>query len=892
MQHRSFVWAVAFILLVAISTSNAAEPLATVTKGTDAGILRATLPNGLRVVVVPNSLAPVVTTNLTYLAGSNDAPTGFPGTAHALEHMMFRGSDGLDKDQLAELGARLGGINNAHTSETITEYTFTVPAQDLGLVLKVEALRMRGALLQQGDWEQERGAINQEVSRAVSNPFYNYAAQVQSVLFAGTPYDHDALGTRESFDKTDVALLRSFHDRWYAPNNAVLVIAGDVDPPRALAQAQTAFEGIAAREVPAHDGFTLAPVAPLSLALATNYAIGLVTLAYRMPGLKSPDFAAADILIDVLNSQRGPLFALVPAGRALSAQFSYRSKPDIGYAIAIAGFPRGTDPAALLADLTQVIANAAEGWIQPDLVEAAKQQELAQLAFSRDSISGLADLWSSALTLSQVNSPDDLARAYAAVTVEDVARVAREFLSPDHATTAILTPRATAAPAAAAGFEGKEAFTRPPERQVTLPDWAVSALASFKAEEPMEPADVSVLPNGLRLIVHPVRGGGTVSVYGQVQMEAALQEPAGKEGVASLTDQLFAYGTELQDRLAFRKALDEVAAVERAGSRFSLKVLTPHFARGMQLLAEHQLRPAFHLEAFVIARNQLAQLVAGQVNTPDYLFAQALVRATVPQGDPTLRRPTPETVMALQLADLRAYQGANFRPDRTTIVVVGDVAPEEARRIMADTFGGWQAADRQPAPELPPIGPSTASQAHIANSDSRQERVTLLEAVTLPVTSPDRLALELGNAVLGSGFSSRLYRDLRINSGYVYSVSSGFNWQRTRARFLVSFAADRQNVDKARALILDDIRRLQTTPLSEMELSKARSLMLRRMLMRRASVGSIGGLYLLLSELNLPLDDQQTAARQYMQITAGEIQQAFATWLRTENLAQVVQGPL
>jgi zinc protease len=178
LQHRSFVWAVAFILLVAISTSNAAEPLATVTKGTDAGILRATLPNGLRVVVVPNSLAPVVTTNLTYLAGSNDAPTGFPGTAHALEHMMFRGSDGLDKDQLAELGARLGGINNAHTSETITEYTFTVPAQDLGLVLKVEALRMRGALLQQGDWEQERGAINQEVSRAVSNPFYNYAAQV------------------------------------------------------------------------------------------------------------------------------------------------------------------------------------------------------------------------------------------------------------------------------------------------------------------------------------------------------------------------------------------------------------------------------------------------------------------------------------------------------------------------------------------------------------------------------------------------------------------------------------------------------------------------------------------------------------------------------------------
>jgi len=877
--------------LAGTSPVQAGEPLTAATNGTQNGVLRATLPNGLRVVMVPNALAPVVTTNLTYFAGSNDAPPGFPGTAHALEHMMFRGSQGLDTDQLAELGARLGGINNAHTSETITEYTFTVPAQDLGLALKAEALRMRGALVQQADWAQERGAISQEVSRAVSNPFYNYSAQVQSVLFAGTPYDHDALGTRESFDKTDATLLRHFYGRWYAPNNAVLVIAGDVDPPHALATAEAAFGPIAAREVPAHDGFTLAPVAPQRMALSTNYAIGLVTLAYRMPGMKSPDFAAADVLIDLMNSQRGPLYDLVLSGRALSAQISYRSKPDIGFAIASAGFPRGTDPAPLLAELTQVIADVAAGRIPAELVEATKQRELTQLAFSRDSISGLAALWSNALTLSGVNSPDDMARAYAAVTVEDVARVARQFLDPDHAITAILTPRDAAAPATDAGFEGKEAFTRPPERPVALPDWAAAALTSFEPGEPMKPAHISVLPNGLRLIVHPVRVGGTVSVFGRVRTVASLQEPASQEGVASLTERMFGHGTERLDRLAFRKALDEIAAVERAGSQFSLRVLAPHFARGMELLAEHQLHPVFPPEAFTVARIQLAQLVAGRTNTPDYLFAQALAMATVPQGDPTLRRPTPATVMTLQQEDLRAYQAANFRPDRTTIVVVGDVTPDEARRVVADTFGRWVAADRQPVPELPPAVPSPASQVHIANSDSRQDRVTLAQSVTLPVTSPDRFALELGNAVLGGGFSSRLYQDLRVNSGYVYSVGSGFNWQRTRAQFAVSFAADRQNVEQARALIVDDIRRLQTTMLTEAELSRGRALMLRRMLMQRASVGSIGGLYLFLSDLDLPLDYQQSAAQHYLEITADEVRQAFATWLRTEDLAQVVEGP-
>ncbi len=171
-------------------------------------VLRATLGNELRVVIVPNRLAPAVTTELNYLAGSNDAPAGFPGTAHALEHMMFRGSEGLDKDQLAEIGALLGGVYNAATTETVTQYTYTVPADDLPVVLRIEALRMRGLSLTQADWEQERGAVEQEVSQDLSSPFYTFMAQAQSILFEGTPYEHDALGTRPSFDRTDAALLR------------------------------------------------------------------------------------------------------------------------------------------------------------------------------------------------------------------------------------------------------------------------------------------------------------------------------------------------------------------------------------------------------------------------------------------------------------------------------------------------------------------------------------------------------------------------------------------------------------------------------------------------------------------------------------------------------------
>jgi len=175
-------------------------------------VLRATLANGLRTVIVKNTLAPVVTTEMNYLVGSNEAPAGFPGTAHALEHMMFRGSPELSAEQLAHITALMGGQFNADTQQTVTQYFFTVPADDLDTALRVEAERMKGILATQELWEKERGAIEQEVAQDLSNPEYLLSMQLLAELFKGTPYAHDALGTRPSFQQTPAALLRQFYD--------------------------------------------------------------------------------------------------------------------------------------------------------------------------------------------------------------------------------------------------------------------------------------------------------------------------------------------------------------------------------------------------------------------------------------------------------------------------------------------------------------------------------------------------------------------------------------------------------------------------------------------------------------------------------------------------------
>src|SRR5476649_1019688 len=214
-------------------------------------VLRDTLTNGLQVIIVRNTLAPVVTTMVNYRVGSDEAPDGFPGTAHATEHMMFRGSPGLSADQLAAISAAFGGDDNADTQQAVTQYFFTTPAENLEVALRVEATRMRDLLPDESLWEKERGAIEQEVAQDLSNPTYVFYEQLLLAMFKGSPYEHDPLGTRPSFDKTTDADLRKFHSDWYQPNNAILVIVGDIAPQDALEKAKKIFGKIPSAPLPA-----------------------------------------------------------------------------------------------------------------------------------------------------------------------------------------------------------------------------------------------------------------------------------------------------------------------------------------------------------------------------------------------------------------------------------------------------------------------------------------------------------------------------------------------------------------------------------------------------------------------------------------------------------------
>jgi zinc protease len=889
MRARSFYFrtvqlmAIAFVLAVTIGP---------VRPDSNRDILRATLKNGLRVVIVRNALAPVVTTEINYLAGSNEAPAGYPGMAHAQEHMMFRGSPGLSADQLSTITAAMGGNFDADTQQTVTQYFFTVPASYLDIALHIESIRMRGVLDQPSLWDQERGAIDQEVARDLSNPQYKMYTRLLEVMFAGTPYAHDSLGTRDSFAKTTGEMLQQFHKSWYAPNNAILVIVGDVDPAKALGEAKNLFESIPSHPLPPKPEVRLEPLKSSHISLETDLPYGLCVVSYRLPGYDSPDYAAGEVLADVLDSRRADLYALVPQGKALEAGFDTEGLPGATIGYAMAAIPQGQDESALESVIKNIVASYLKNGLPDDLVEAAKHHEIADAEFSKNSVSGLADAWSQALAVEGHNSPEDTIRAIRAVTTSDVNRVAKRYLDNETAVVAFLKPQSSGKPVAAQGFRGKESFAPKQTKPVALPDWAerIEGVPQVPALH-MTPS-ISTLENGLRLIVQPLAISPTISVFGQVKTNPDLQTPDGEEGVSSVLEDLFSHGTVSMDRVTFQKALDDIAADESAGTSFMLQVLADRFDRGMELLSDNMLNPALPETAFTIVRRQNASLTAGELKSPEYLARLARLEALYPKGDPALRRPTPATISSLTLSDVRAYYASTFRPDMTTIVIIGQVTPDQAKKVVEKYFGNWKAVGPKPATDLPHVPPNKSSSAVVPDRSRVQDEVTLTETLGLTRSNPDYYALQLGNHILsGAFYATRLYREMREEAGLVYTVESALDVGKTRALFQIYYGCDPQNVSKARAAALNNLRKMQTEPVTAKELQQAKTLLITQMVLGEGSEDGVAGRLLDLSVRDLPMNEPMQAARHYIEMTADQVQAAFQKWLRPDDFVQVVRGP-
>jgi zinc protease len=879
--------ALAAVFLACLANPGLAQTSPTPGPGGAADVARATLPNGLQVVVIRDPLAPVVSVWMNYLAGSDDE--SIEGLAHAQEHMLFRGSKTIDASQFSQSIAVTGGNFNADTENAATQFFFEVPAQDLDVALQLERSRATGVLDSQHLWDQERGAITQEVTRDNSSADYRLFDKTVRHLFAGTPYADPGLGTVASFKRVDQNDLRAFYARWYHPNNAIYVIAGDVDPQATIARVRALFGDIPAVPVPAHRSVTLSPLTPVTLRDNSSDPVVSAFVAYRVPGFFSPDYFASAILSDVLNSQRGALFDLQATGKALATFAQAQTYQQAGVSLVGSVVPVTTSGDAAVKDVEAVIDGYKTTGVPADLVEVAKRREVTQAEAARTSISGLASAWSQALAVEHRTPDDDLA-GLEKVTVDDVNRVLRTYYDNATATVAIATPKDAAG--SAFGSKAGEDNTIIPAANTQLPAFAKRVLADLHVPHATVAPTLQTLPNGLKLVVVPETVSKTVSLRGIVLSDPDLEDAPGKEGVESLVDALFPFGTATYDRLAYQTELDKIAATASAGRSFNLDVLSSQFDRGLDLLADDELHPAFPAAAFAIVKQQEIGQLTGTVRSPDFKAQIALVNALYPNGDPIRRYATPQSVAGVSLDDVKASYAAMYRPDLTTIVIVGDITPDHARAAVERAFGGWTASGPKPAVFEPAVKPNRALTTVVPATGRVQADVTLAEVLPIGYHDPDYAALALGDQVLTGGFyASLLFHDLREVHGYAYSVSSGIAWSQNRSVFTINFGSDLGNVGPAAKLVRDDLQHLRTHPLDAGRLQRAKALMAGSLPLGSESYDGLAAALSRYASTDRPLDFDRQIATQALAATPQSLQAAMARHIRPNDFVRVVTAP-
>lgn len=409
------------------------------------------LANGLQVVVVENHRAPIVTHMVWYRVGAADEPPGKSGIAHLLEHLMFKGTPSIPPGEFSKIVARLGGRDNAFTSSDYTAYFQNVAADRLEAVMTMEADRMRNLTLDDHNVVTERAVVQEERrSRTDNNPQALLTERIEAALFLNHPYRRPVIGWGSEIATLSRQDALDFYKRWYAPNNAILVVAGDVEPDKVRALAETYYGPLKPETVPPRIRAEEPPqVAARTVSLEdARVQQPSWSRTYMAPSYSSPDKAAPyalEVLSEILGggaTSRLYKALVVEQGVAAGASAWYDPSAVDQTTFGVAATPRpGTDIPKLQAAMDKEIRLVLDKGISAAEVERAKARLKANVAYARDSLHTAARVLGEALTTGQ--SVDDVEAwpgRIAQVTPEQVNAAAKAVLDAKASVTGILLP--------------------------------------------------------------------------------------------------------------------------------------------------------------------------------------------------------------------------------------------------------------------------------------------------------------------------------------------------------------------------------------------------------------------------------------------------------------------
>lgn len=799
------------------------------------GITEYRLDNGLKVLLFPDKSAPKVTVNITYMVGSRQEGYGETGMAHLLEHMLFKGTThrGDIKAEAFNHGAEFNGT----TSFDRTNYFEVMDAKEENLrwALEMEADRMVNSRIAKSDLDTEMTVVRSEFEMGETRPMGVLFERVMSTAYLWHGYGRSTIGSRSDIEKVPIEKLQAFYRNYYQPDNAMLVVAGNFDEAKTLAQIQALFGAIPRpsrkisptyTEEPAQDG-------EREVNLRRTGDFQAVMALYHVPAGADRDFAAVEVLEGVLDNQpSGRLYkALVESKEATSAGGDEWQLHDPGVLFFTAQVRKENS----LEDAEKTMLATIDGVVKEapskEEVERARKHLLAQIDLALNNSERVG------IYLSEYEAMGDWRLIFVdrdriqAVTPEDVARVAKLYLKASNRTLGRFLPEA----------QPDRAEIRPtPDVEAMVKDYkGKAAVAAGEAFDP-SPANVDArtvrvtLPGGMKLalLAKKTRGGTVNAVltlhYGD---EKSL---FGQDAAAQAAGQMLMRGTKTHTRQQIQDELDRLKAEMFAsgsamnGVSISISTVREGFAGALRLAGEILREPLFPEADFEQIRQSTLGRIEATRGEPQSVAINALNRHLnpYPAGDPRAVPTVDEALDAykkLTLGEVRKFYANFYGASNAELAVVGDFDAAEIQKLAGELFGNWKSPSpytfiERPWHKLEPLNQT------FETPDKANAMFAAGTTLEMNEADPDYPALLFANTMIGGGTRSHLWLRIREKEGLSYQVQSVFyaGAKDRFGQFLAVATSNPVNTLKVEAAFKDEMAKIVSNgfPADEVESAK------------------------------------------------------------------------
>jgi zinc protease len=909
-------WPVAALLL-ALSSPLPAQtqppaPLATLIERVDIPYEQFTLKNGLRVLVHTDRKAPIVGVTVYYDVGSKQEPKGKTGFAHLFEHLMFGGSENVPNfdEPLVSAGST---PTNGSTWFDRTNYIETVPVGALERALYMESDRM-GYLLgavTQAKLDAQRGVVQNEKRQGDNQPYglVEYA-QLAALLPPDHPYGHSTIGSMADLDAASLEDVKNWFRQHYGPNNAILVLAGDIDAKTARPLVEKYFgaipRGPEAQEVKVEIP-TLA--APKSETIKDRVATTRIYRYWTAPGLNHPDETPLQIgaaVLGGLSSSRLDNALVRKEKLAVAVTAQLQTFEQLSFFEVSADVTPGVDAAQTAKRLDELIAELiAKGPTADEVKRVAARTVSARIA-GLEQVGGFEG---KAVTLAEgllysgdpANYKTEL-RELATATPTQVRAAMRKWLSrPVYALTVVPGERDAYAEAKAGAAGSASPAAPPPASDQVVKTAKREPLPGVADVGNLDFPDVqrAKLSNGIT-VVYAQRSAVPITLVSLSLDAGNAADRRDKLGTQSLMLSLLDEGAAGKDSIRIAELQELYGANISASSsmdrtRLSLYALSANLAPSLDLFADVALRPDFAPAEVERLRAQQLARISSELTNPGAIAARALPPMLYgpnhPYGVAFTGTGDPQAVAKVTRDDLVAFHRAWFRPEKATIFVVSDRPLGEVQPLLEQRFGSWRGTGTAGTKNFAAAPHAAAPKVVLVDRPDSPQSYILGGAVT-PVKGTEELApLLLATQVVSDDFLSRLNQDLRETKAWSYGVSGRVERLVERSPYLIRAPVQADKTGPSIAAVRTNLSEFLTTKgVTAAELERVREGSIRELPGGFESASDVlGGI-----ERNVlfqrPDNYYETLAARYRDVTADQLDRAARAAIDPAKITWVVVG--